>query len=172
VKRTAVLLSGLVFSAAMITGYLISCSGDGGGRSSAPQPYPPSYANAKIIFVTSTLDSGDLRHWLLACAKKSTGLDAADCVCQEHASTWGDLSGTYKAWLSDSYTSASARLAHSLQPYVNRRGDQIAANWTELMSGSLQCSDRMSYDESGQPVAVEYNKAWTATDANGNIPAG
>ena len=146
--------------------------GGGGGGGSAPTTYPSSYANFKIIFVTSTIDTGNIKGWLNnVCANRSTGVESADCICQEHAVWWGNLSGTFKAWLSGSTstTSISARLSHSTQPYVNRRGDQIAANWTTLTSGTLQCSDLMYYDESGQPTSAQFNMVWTGATATGGI---
>ena len=151
---------------------MISCggSGDGGsGGGNQPPTYPSSYPNAKIIFVTHTIDNGNLRGWMPECSGRSTGLEAADCICQEHATRWGNLSGTYKAWLSDSTTSASSRLTHFNGPYVNRKGEQIAANWTELTNGTLQCTDKMNYDESGEYMSTQFDLVWTGTDASGNI---
>ncbi len=115
------------------------------------------------------MDSGNLKNWMPECSGVSTGLEAADCLCQLHAERWGNLSGTYKAWLSDSTTSASARLSHSSQPYVNRRGQLIAANWTELTNVTLQCNDVMNYDESGEFMSTQFNMVWTGTDSSGNI---
>jgi hypothetical protein len=97
---------------------------------------------------------------------------AADCICQEHAVRWGNLSGTYKAWLSDSTTSASSRLSHSSQPYVNRRGDLIAANWTALTNGTMQCTDVTNYNESGDISSAQFNLVWTGTNASGNTYTG
>ncbi len=172
-KRNVVVVIALALSGALFAGYLMSCGGGGGGDSgSGGTTYPPSYANAKIIFVTHTIDTGNLKSWMPECSSQSTGLAAADCICQEHAVRWGNLSGTYKAWLSDSTTSASQRLNHSTQPYVNRRGEQIAANWTALTNGAMQCNDIMNFDESGEPMSTQFNMVWTGTDSFGNIPAG
>lgn len=169
-KRNTPVVMSLVFSAAILAGYLVSCGGDGGGGESATTTtYPSNYADSKIIFVTHTIDDGNLKGWMPKCSTKSTGLEAADCICQEHAVRWGNLSGTYKAWLSDSTTSASSRLSHSNQPYVNRRGARIAANWTELTNGTLLCNDVMNYDESGDYLSTQFNLVWAGTDAFGNI---
>jgi len=153
---------------------MISCGGDGdgdGGSGGGNQPptYPSSYPNAKIIFVTHTIDNGNLRGWMPECSGRSTGLEAADCICQEHATRWGNLSGTYKAWLSDSTTSASSRLSHSNLPYVNRRGEAIAANWTELTK--LRCTNSLNYDESGDLMSTQFSLVWTGSDSSGNIPS-
>ena len=152
---------------------LISCDdggSDGGEGDEAKEEstpnYPSSYSNAKIIFVTSTIDTGNLSEWMTECSGVS-GLEAADCICQQHAEKWGNLSGTYKAWLSDSKTNASARLSHSDLPYVNRKGKPIAANWTELTGGALQCNDIMNYDETGEYAPKQFNLVWTGTDGSG-----
>lgn len=150
---------------------MISCSGSEdsvSGGDDQQQTYPSSYPNAKIIFITSTNDNGNLIGWMPECSGRSTGLEAADCICQEHARR-GDLSGTYKAWLSDATTSASSRLSHSNLPYVNRRGEQIAANWTELTNGTKQCNNIMNYDESGEYMSEQFSLVWTGTDKFGNI---
>jgi len=157
---------------ALFMALLPSCggSGDGGsGGDNQPPTYPSSYSNAKIIFVTHTIDNGNLIGWMPECSGRSTGLEAADCICQEHATRWGNLSGTYKAWLSDSTTSASSRLNHFNGPYVNRRGEQIAANWTELINGTLQCTNEINYDESGEYMSEQFSLVWTGTDASGNV---
>lgn len=150
---------------------LSGCDGGGGGGDDDPynpSDYPSTYPNAKIIFVTHTIDTGDLSDWMVEC-QHLTGLVAADCICQQHAERWGNLSGTYKAWLSDSTTSASSRLTHSDTPYVNRRGEQIAANWDELTAGTLQCDDIMNYDEGGDYMSTQFHLVWTGTDRFGEI---
>lgn len=129
--------------------------------------YPPTYPNAKIIFVTHTIDTGDLSSWMVEC-QHLKGLEAADCICQQHAERWGGLSGTYKAWLSDSITSASSRLTHSDTPYVNRRGEHVVANWDELTAGTLQSNDIMNYDEGGDYMSTQFHLVWTGTDRFGN----
>ena len=93
----------------MVAMFFIACGSSGGDGSDDPyiySDYPPNYPNAKIIFVTHTIDSGDLSSWMVEC-QHLKGLEAADCICQQHAERWGNLSGTYKAWLSDSTTLAS-----------------------------------------------------------------
>ncbi len=173
-RRNVAFAIALVLAGTIFAGYLISCGGGGGGGGgdgAQPPTYPPSYANAKIIFITHTIDTGNLKNWMPECSGMSTGLATADCICQEHAMRWGNLSGTYKAWLSDSTMSASARLSHSSQPYVNRRGEVIAANWTELTNGTLQCNDTMNYDESGEFMSTQFNMVWTGTSASGSISA-
>jgi hypothetical protein len=64
------------------------------------------------------------------------GLAGADAKCQQEASYEG-VPGTYKAWLSDSTTSAAARLTHSRGPYVLVDGSKVADNWSDLTDGSI-----------------------------------
>jgi hypothetical protein len=78
---------------------------------------------AKRIFVTSKGFDGNLG-----------GLSGADAKCQMLADAAG-LGGTYKAWLSDSTTSAKDRLAHSATPYVLVNGGTVADDWNDLTSG-------------------------------------
>ena len=90
------------------------------------------------------------------------GLAAADTFCQSAADT-NLLGGSWKAWLSDSTTSASARLTHASVPYVLLDGAQIAANWNALTSGTLAHSINVSEDG-----AVHSNlEVWTGTTAAG-----
>src|SRR5262249_3511124 len=52
------------------------------------------------------------------------GVATADTLCQTDATTLG-LTGTYKAWLSTSTTSASAHVTHSTGAYVKLDGTTI-----------------------------------------------
>jgi len=79
----------------------------------------------KIAFVSSKAFQGDLG-----------GLDGADQLCQDMASDAG-LSGTFRAWLSDSTGSPSTRFTPSAEPYALYDGTQIAANWADLTDGAL-----------------------------------
>lgn len=65
------------------------------------------------------------------------GLKAADKICQYRASS-RNLGGTWKAWLSDSNTSAASRLEHASVPYKLLNGTTIANNWADLTDGNLQ----------------------------------
>lgn len=116
-------------------------------------------------FVTSLAFGGDLN-----------GLEGADEKCQS-AAEQAALSGTYKAWLSDSRTSATARLTHSMVPYVRVDSVQIAKDWTDLTDGSLL--DTLTVSELGGPPGQAQHPcqpgnaavAWTGTDKTGNIIA-
>jgi len=144
-----------------------ACAGDAGGRGEPePEPLPATYPGKKIVFVTSTAEDGDLiGSWLPACSGRATGLEAADCICQEHA-TWGGLSGTYRAWLSDSTHSAASRLAHATVPYVNRLGVELASGWAAL--AALPCTELLTFTEDGGAATGTFaSLIWTGSDADG-----
>ena len=71
---------------------------------------PPMPLPQLTAFVTSSSGTGNLGSWPdagsgLPGVGGFVGLDAADAICQAHASRAG-LSGTYVAWLSDASTDA------------------------------------------------------------------
>jgi hypothetical protein len=118
----------------------------------------PGYCTDKnVVFITSTLYNANLG-----------GLAGADAKCQARADA-AELPGSYRAWLSDSATSAADRFAHSALPYVLINGAQIAANWTDLTDGTLAAP--INVDESGfAPTDKGY--AWTSTTVAGQaLPA-
>jgi hypothetical protein len=79
----------------------------------------------KVVFVSSHVYTGDLG-----------GLSGADAKCQALAVA-ASLSGTFKAWLSDSLASAATRLTHSTGPYKLPDGTLVAKDWSQLTSGAL-----------------------------------
>lgn len=122
----------------------------------------PDYCNApepvvnQIIFVTQEKYTGNLG-----------GLAGADAICQTSASQAG-LSGTFKAWLSDSSASAASRLIHHTTPYGLVDGTVVALNWADLTDETLLAS--ISLTQNGN-LADEF--VWTGTHATGelvNIP--
>lgn len=88
-------------------------------------PAPP-FCGKKIIFLTSNVFNGNLG-----------GLSGADLKCQSAAMAAG-LSGTFKAWLSDSSISAKERLGHNPAAYVRTDGATVANNWLDLTDGWLK----------------------------------
>ena len=72
------------------------------GDTLTPSPTPAP----KRVFVTSTTYKGNLG-----------GLAGADAKCQTRANA-ASLGGTWKAWLSDSTTSAASRLTQSVSGYI------------------------------------------------------
>ena len=131
-------------------------------------------ASEKRAFITSLKYNGNLG-----------GLAGADAKCQARADA-ASLGGTWKAWLSDSKTSAASRLTHSPLPYRLLNGSVLANNWADLTSGSIKVEFRIS--ETGQPVPYHpgggtggcswvggmFFFPWTATANDGAIwaPAG
>jgi hypothetical protein len=90
---------------------------------------------------------------------------AADSNCQAAAANAG-LTGTYRAWLSDSNSSPSTRFARASGPYVRVDGVEVAANWADLTDGALL--NPILINEFGLPVAgLAY--VWTATDISGAL---
>jgi hypothetical protein len=118
---------------------------------STETPTPTSAPVYKLVFVTSTTYSGNLG-----------GLSGADQICQTLANQAG-LLGTYKAWLSDSATSVSSRIAHANVPYQRIDGVAIANNWTDLTDGSLLAP--LSFTESG--AIVSGTGVWTNSNVGG-----
>lgn len=120
---------------------------------------------ARIVFTTSTTTKGNIG-----------GLSGADAMCQARAVAAG-LPGTYKAWLSDSNNSAANRLTHSNVPYAFVNGTAIAANWADLVDGTIGSPFRItefgdqvpgnlpltSTTETGAANGPEYCSNWTST---------
>jgi hypothetical protein len=111
---------------------------------------PSAAFGALRVFVTSASHDGALG-----------GLAGADGICQTLANN-AHLGGTYKAWLSDDFQSASTRFIHSSGPYVLVDGTMIANNWTDLLDGNL--AHAIDLDENGSSVSGD---VWTGTLSNG-----
>ena len=142
--------------------------GDGGGGVDAPvesgidapgdvaaQDAPP--LTHYVVFATSAAYMGNLG-----------GLSGADQKCQTLAN--GKLTGTFKAWLSDSNTSAATHLTtHGTLPYDLVDETLVANDRTDLTSGTLQ--HMIDLDESGNQVATAdvcsgYGGHYVWTDSN------
>jgi len=92
------------------------------------------------------------------------GVAGADAICQARASTAG-LRGTFRAWISDSTSSASARLVHHTGPYYRVDGTMVrvvANDWTDLTD---TIAVALATDEYG--VTQGNQMVWTATDFTG-----
>jgi len=120
----------------------------------------PPFCSKKIMFLSSQRFDGNLG-----------GLAGADGICQDAAAD-GGLSGTYKAWLSDSTISAKDRLNHNPAPYVRTDGATVANNWFDLTDGYIKepilCDE---YKECNTYKDLLGNddllKTWTGTQQNG-----
>ena len=88
-----------------------------------------------------------------------------------------NLGGVWKAWLSDSTTSASSRLNHYNGTFMRMDCAVVANNWTDLTDGTLQ--NPINVNEKGEVIpystggtayeGIPYSNAWTSTFANGEI---
>jgi len=104
------------------------------------------------VFATSASYTGNLG-----------GPTGADATCQSLATAAG-LTGTYKAWLSDSTTAVVTRLAH-VDGYAMVDGTVVVASWSALISGTLLHA--IDLDEHGSPLASD--SVWTDTEIDGTI---
>ena len=105
------------------------------------------------VFVTSTTQDGNLG-----------GLSGADAICQNLA-TSANLTGTYRAWLSDDSQSPSTRFSQSSGPYQLLNGATVATSWADLTDGTLATAITLA--ENGATFDDLGLRAWTNTRANG-----
>jgi fibronectin type 3 domain-containing protein len=117
----------------------------------------------KKVFATSTTGRGDLSNWTGAGA--NTGLAAGDAVCQTLAVSAG-LTGTFKAWLSDSTTDAADRFT-SNGPWARLDGIKVAASKTDLIDGTLFAPINLTIDG----VYLSNHGVWTGSDDSGTKTA-
>ena len=116
----------------------------------------PSFCSCfKTVFITSKSYNGNFG-----------GRAGADSICQALATASG-LSGTYKAWISDSSTGPSTTFTQSVYPYRLVNGAPVAKNWTALVSGAI--SNAITIDERGvAPPPPSFGfYAWTNTTTAG-----
>jgi hypothetical protein len=94
-----------------------------------------------VSFVTSTRGNMDLSTWPDAVSAGTvTGLQAADAICQGRASA-ASLTGTFKAWISDSTTDAYCHL----QGYSGKRSDNCGQGILPANAGPWVRSDGAPY---------------------------
>jgi len=122
----------------------------------------------KTVFVTATMYNGDL---LIAaqknfadCAGVTTGMEGADCICQETAEAAG-LSGTYLAWLSTgSADDPQSRFTQATVPYVLTNFTVLADDWTDLTDGTINVP--LNITENGNAAGGD-TRVWTNVHING-----
>lgn len=108
--------------------------------------------HAKRMFISSEVYDGNLN-----------GLSGADQICQSLADS-SNLTGSWKAWLSDSIVSATDRLTHSNYPYILVDLDtRISDNWTNLLS--INHYAPINKTENGG--IVPSSLVWSNSDVNG-----
>lgn len=118
----------------------------------------------RIVFVSSKTYAGDIG-----------GLVVADAQCQELADA-ADLSGTFRAWLSDGVNGPATRFLKSTVPYRLPSGAEVAADWTDLTTGAVSVA--ISKTESGGPAPPGYgpcgdgnDHVWSNTNGDGTSKA-
>jgi hypothetical protein len=105
------------------------------------------------VFVTSTVMNANFG-----------GVTGADAICQMRASAAG-LRGTFRAWVSDSTSSAASRLVHHTGPYYRVDGTTVRVlsnDWADLTD---TIAVAFATDEFG--VTQGNQMVWTATDFTG-----
>jgi hypothetical protein len=130
-----------------------NCAGDFAGllcfETGAGASLPNFALPGKKAFVTSTTGTGNLGTW--PGANGQSGIAAGDEICRSSAAAAGlQNAQSFKAWLSDANTNASARIA-SDGPWVRLDGVVLAENLADLMDGELNTS--MSLTETGVYVS-------------------
>jgi hypothetical protein len=121
----------------------------------------PESTSSKTVFITSQMFDGALG-----------GLEGADDKCNQAAAAAG-LSGTFKAWLSNSSTGPADRFVRAELPYVRTDGVRIADHWTDLVTcdqgpGKKECLDApLKVDENGSHLGGFLLQAWSSTGADG-----
>lgn len=122
-----------------------------------PTPTADAATAKKRVFVTSDYFPG---HTI-------GGLAKMDEACNTVAKR-AKLAGTWRAWASDSKTSAVSRLA-DVGPWYTITGTLVAANRAALASGSLKAA--ISVNESGKALEGAGN-VWTGTTKDGTAAPG
>jgi hypothetical protein len=124
-----------------------SSGGDGDSADTTGETGP--LPDEHLIFATTAMLDGAFG-----------GLEAADLICQMHA-TAGGLEGNYKALLSDDDNSAASRLTIA-GPVFNMAAELVAADADELWSGTL--TTPVTYTETG---AASMGPLWTGSTTSG-----
>ena len=120
------------------------CPGDAG--------YGLTDEGCMYVFVTESLYNGNLG-----------GIAGADGICQAEADAAG-ISGTYKAWLSDSTSDPDGSFSRSVDPYILVGGTTVANNWDDLTDGD-SLSAKINITIGG--VQVTGGTVWTNTTISG-----
>ena len=100
---------------------------------------------------------------------KIGGLFTADQRCRQLAAI-AELPNfaKFRAWLSDSSEAAADRIMHSKGRYILVNGLVVAADWDDLVNGSLQ--NPINVDENSQ--TSQGSRVWTGTLSNGQPALG
>jgi len=150
------------------------------------QMYSPSPLR---VFVTTQTSMGDMKFFQVAPALwkvsqcMGTGIDNANCVCQQLAMNNGlaNNGARYKAWLSDASTDAICNIVGKTgtfsssqcggftsngAPYVDVNYNPLFNSWEDIRSGKTP--DRtIIIQENRVPVATTFQSIWTGSGDNG-----
>jgi hypothetical protein len=134
-----------------------------GSGPALPSRHP---AIAKKAFVTSVSGNGQFSTW--ADAGGSTGITAADAICQARARYAGYTNHlSFKAWASYSFTSVTSRIVYN-GPWYRPDGIQIATTESDMLDYRLLSplyQTELSTYASGN---AETGSVWTGTYAYGS----
>jgi hypothetical protein len=108
-------------------------------------------SDVRYVFVTDLGSTGNVP------------IEIADEFCQMDADEWG-LPGTYKAWLSDSYSSPDTTFDKGGHPYRLPSGLKLAEDWDDLTDGYLPYKIAEYADRT--TVAL-FKPVWTNTSMDG-----
>jgi hypothetical protein len=113
--------------------YTVTVSGvnDTAGNGMAGEETAQFTGNGKVAFITAATETGDLSSW--DDAGGQSGLPAADAVCQAEAEAAGFV-GTFKAWLSDTFTDAKERIGMTSGPWIRTDGFPFTTSMTALLT--------------------------------------
>ena len=163
-----------------LTFNLLSCGGDDDGFIVVPEK------SELKVFVTSASGTGDLTSWTAytASGSSATGLEAGDAICQYLAKEAG-LSGTFRAWLSDTDTDAychlhgrtgkkadncgGTSLPKPYGPWVRMDGFPFGETIDIITSDTGQIYAPVQFDEKGNTLINRHY--FTDTDDTGARPA-
>jgi hypothetical protein len=141
-------------------------SGSGGsGGAMANQDAGPNDASAGAVCSPGTCKRVFVSSQVPVPSGKLGGALAMDTFCQTTADA-KRFGGTWKAWISDTTTSPSARFSKATVPYRLLDGSTIANNWTGLASGTLLHAINIQEDGMRPPAAAVF-EVWTGTAPNG-----
>lgn len=136
---------------------------DDGGQDAGDGCSPECTKEFRRVFVTSEQFSGNMG-----------GVTGAHALCQAAAEEAG-LAGMFHAWLSDSTHSPGQDFVKSTVPYLRVDDEEVAADWDELISGTLATGIYVTeWGEAPQETVEDCIPegvivAWTNTRAAGSI---
>lgn len=136
---------------------------DDGGQAAGDGCSAECTKEFRRVFVTSEQFSGNMG-----------GVTGAHGLCQAAAEEAG-LTGTFQAWLSDSTSSPDQHFVKSTVPYLLVDDTEVAANWEQLVSGTLSAGIYMT--EWGDPPQATIEDCipegvivvWTNTHTTGKV---